>query len=233
MRAIIFAARRGWPAVRSRSAPRRTSRRRCRPTSTRSTNAGRSTDPTQRLACYDSAAAALVPAAQAARSRSSTAARCARRGGRCSASRMPKLPFFSGDQSADDAPDADRDHDHLGADAQQRLLPHRHRRRQCGLGNDREQIGLTAAAGAEDRRSGADRWAAISCESTASAGVQGTARRLALVGALLGLEAGLGVDIGLLPLDAPISSSWSGMRAPVTAQTTWSPSLSRRKVPGR
>ena len=50
----------------------------------------------------------------------------------------------------------------------------------------------------------------------------------------LGLQAGLGVDIGFLPLDAPVSQLVErNMRAPVTAQTTWSPSVSRRNVPGR
>ena len=119
-------------------------------TSTRSSNCRQIADPAQRLACYDRTAPALITASK------SGEINVVDRGQLRQARRslfgfsMPKLPFFAGDQSAGDAPDQ-IDTTIKSVRDRATAISHRHRRRQCGLGNDR---GLDqparAARGPED-----------------------------------------------------------------------------------
>ena len=223
-----------WPSCsrspRSRSLllpPRRprSARSRTRPPSplvTAIDRAARSPTSTARLACYDRPPAPLVSAATAGRGDRRRPQRdCARRGARCSASAAQDARS----SAATARPRSD-------TTSSRRPSP---RRARCNGGHFRIRLAdgeavwetdrelclvRSPAAGSEDRRSSADRWAAISCASTASAGCAGAASASAgAARAGLGLEAGVGVDIGFLPRDAPVAQFVERDRAPVTAQT--------------
>ena len=86
------------------------------------------TDATQRLACYDSAANALVSAANsgAVAVVDQNEIRKARHS--LFGFTLPKIPFFSGDDTADEAQKQLEFDDHVGAGAQQWLLPRGDRR---------------------------------------------------------------------------------------------------------
>ena len=97
-------------------------------------------DDAARLACYDRSVSALTAAERAGRCRKwSTASRCGKRGGRCSASRSRSLPFFSNskDKDVQTGTEGVVSTIPLVPGPRQRLCPLHHRQPGIDLGVDR------------------------------------------------------------------------------------------------